>query len=251
MTWAYGQKLKSSVKFVLVTLCDYADAEYRLWPSIADLVEKTCMDRKTVIAAIDILEKNGYLIDTGERKGKTRQVKVYFIDINSTGNGTVKECQKRNSTGNGTVPDFPLNSTVFPAKEYQISPERVPKTVHGTIKEPLKEPLRNHQYNARDDLQIRGVDDQVIDDWFDLRKTKRAKVTKTAIDGIAREAKQAGMTLNDVLKTCCENGWQGFRASWVVQKQKQGTETIAERNDRIKAAFLGNTEAFTIDMEAI
>lgn len=141
MTWAFQQKMKSSVKFVLITLCNYADAENRLWPSISDLVEKTCMDRKTVMAAIDTLEKNGYLIDTGERKGRTKQVKVYFIDMNSTGNGTVKESQKRNSTENGTVPNFPSKSTVFPAKEYQISHERVPKTVHGTI----NEPSYNHQ----------------------------------------------------------------------------------------------------------
>ncbi len=141
MTWAYAQKMKSSVKFVLVTLCDYADAEYRLWPSIADLVEKTCMDRKTVMSAIAELEENGYLVDTGERTGKTRQVKVYFVNVNGTGNGTVKEYRKRNSTENGTVPFFPSKGTVFPTKEYQISHERVPNLVHGTINEPLK----NHQ----------------------------------------------------------------------------------------------------------
>ena len=119
MTWAFRQKMKSSVKFVLITLCDYADAENRLWPSITDLVEKTCMDRKTIMAAIDTLEKNGYLIDTGERKGRTKQVKVYFVDTNSTGNGTVKEYQKRNSTGNGTVPDFPSKSTKNGTRNHQ------------------------------------------------------------------------------------------------------------------------------------
>lgn len=146
VAWAYKQKIKSSVKFVLVTLCDFANERGRLWPSIATICERTCQDRKTVMSAIDELVRQGCLIDTGERKGDTKQVKVYEIckkdlSINSTKNGIVKEYQKRNSTKNGTVPNFPVKSTVFPMKEYQISHERVPNLVHGTYIEPLDEPL--------------------------------------------------------------------------------------------------------------
>ena len=234
MTWAYKQKLKSSVKFILVTLCDYAGSDFRFWPSIPDLVEKTCQDRKTIIAAIDTLEQMGFIVDSGERKGRTKQIKVYFVDLNNTKSGTVEECQKRNSTANGTVPDFPSNSTVFPAKEYQISAERVPKTLHGTINEPLNEPSGNHKYNARRDLKNRGVNDQIIDDWLILRKTKRAAVTATAVDGIEREAGKAGMSLGDALKLCCEQGWQGFKADWVAAKAEAGRgsqkKTIYEQN---------------------
>ena len=246
MTWAFRQKMKSSVKFVLITLCDYADAENRLWPSISDLVAKTCMDRKTIMAAIDTLEKNGYLIDTGERRGKTRQVKVYFVNVNSTGNGTVKECQKRNSTENGTVPFFPSKSNVFPTKEYQISPERVPKTVHETINEPLKEPSGNRQKAQAPfsiDLLIReGVPDDVARDFAELRKR------------LNREAQKAGMTLTEVLETVCANGWRGFKADWITKGSGKKTETIAERNARIEREIFGQSlddEARTIDMEKI
>ena len=146
VSWAYKQKIKSSVKFVLVTLCDFANDEGKLWPSVATICERTCQDRKTVMSAIEELVNQGCLVDTGERKGGTKQVKVYMIcqkDLskNSTKNGTVKEYQKRNSTKNGTVPNFPIKSTKFPYKEYQISHERVPNLVHGTIIEPLDEPL--------------------------------------------------------------------------------------------------------------
>ena len=258
MTWAFRQKMKSSIKFVLITLCDYADAENRLWPSISDLVEKTCMDRKTIMAAIDTLEKNGYLIDTGERRGRTKQVKVYFVDTNSTGNGTVKECQKRNSTENGTVPDFPSKSTVFPAKEYQISPERVPKTVHGTINEPLKEPSGNRQKAQAPfstDLLVRGgVPDDVARDFAELRKRLKAPISETAVKGLIREAQKAGMTLTEVLETVCANGWRGFKADWITKGSGKKTETIAERNARIEREIFGQSlddEARTIDMEKI
>lgn len=252
MTWAFQQKLKSSVKFVLITLCNYADAENRLWPSISDLVEKTCMDRKTVMAAIDTLEKNGYLIDTGERKGRTKQVKVYFIDMNSTGNGTVKESQKRNSIENGTVPNFPSKSTVFPAKEYQISHERVPKTVHGTINEPSIEPSGNRQKAQAPfstDLLIRdGVPDDVARDFAELRKRLKAPISETAIKGLIREAQKAGMTLTEVLETVCANGWRGFKADWVRNRPGGRQEkTLYERNmeagERAKRLIFGEDYA--------
>ena len=60
--------------------------------------------------------------------------------------------------------------------------------------------------------------------WTDfqaLRKTKRAPLTTTALEGIAREAAKASMSLADVLALCCTRGWQGFKADWVAG-QKPG-----------------------------
>lgn len=59
------------------------------------------------------------------------------------------------------------------------------------------------------------VDEQIWEDWLQLRKTKKAPVTQTAIDGISREAMKAGYTLEQALEACCSNGWQGFKAEWV------------------------------------
>ncbi len=59
-----------------------------------------------------------------------------------------------------------------------------------------------------------GVDDRVWSDFVALRKAKRALLTETALVGIAREATKAGITLDEALRTCCERGWQGFKAEW-------------------------------------
>ena len=59
-----------------------------------------------------------------------------------------------------------------------------------------------------------GVDDRVWSDFLALRKAKRALLTETALVGIAREATKAGITLDEALRTCCERGWQGFKAEW-------------------------------------
>ncbi|MFD2271813.1 hypothetical protein ACFS07_13275 [Undibacterium arcticum] len=53
-----------------------------------------------------------------------------------------------------------------------------------------------------------------------MRTKQRAAVTKTAIDGIQREAGKAGLSLADALTICCERGWRGFKAEWVLQPNR-------------------------------
>ncbi len=59
------------------------------------------------------------------------------------------------------------------------------------------------------------VDPLVAADFRKLRAAKKAALTQTAVNGIAREAGKAGMTLEAALRMCCERGWTGFKAEWV------------------------------------
>jgi len=75
-----------------------------------------------------------------------------------------------------------------------------------------------------------NVSDDVWQDFLLLRKEKKAAVTKTALEGIQREADKLGWTLQQALKVCCARGWQGFNASWVQKDQstnQQGENTNA------------------------
>ncbi|DAZ90922.1 TPA_asm: putative replication protein O [Cyanophage Cy-LDV1] len=67
-------------------------------------------------------------------------------------------------------------------------------------------------------LQAKGVDETVARDFIALRKSKKAALTLTALEGIEREAAKARMPLGDALRTCCERGWQGFKAEWLADK---------------------------------
>lgn len=58
------------------------------------------------------------------------------------------------------------------------------------------------------------VTEQVWTDFAALRRQRRAPVTATVLEGIRREAKAAGMSLEQALRTCVERGWQSFRADW-------------------------------------
>lgn len=164
LSWALRQPVQhSSAKFVLVVLADCADKlNGTAWPSMSHLCEATSQDRKTVIANIARLKEAGYIEDSGERKGSTKQVVVYRLK--SPENGTVKESRKRNSPKSGTVPETDNNSTVFPAKESRFSVETVPKTGHGTVMEPSMEPSGNQEHGAPDaPRQPRGR--RIPDDW--------------------------------------------------------------------------------------
>lgn len=66
-----------------------------------------------------------------------------------------------------------------------------------------------------------GVLESTWHDFIALRKTKKAPVTQTALDGIAREATKAGISLESALRMCCERGWTGFRAEWIDKAHPQ------------------------------
>jgi len=79
-----------------------------------------------------------------------------------------------------------------------------------------------------------GVTDSVWQDWLSLRKAKRAAVTQTALNGIAREASKAGVSLQVALETCCARGWTGFKADWLKDKGEQ--KSFAEKDYDFKRA---------------
>lgn len=98
--WAWALELKASQKLLMLSLADRADESHCCYPSIQRLVTDTGMDRKTIGKWVGQMIDDGLITDTGERKGKTKQVRVLRLNIE------VKEAQKRNSTENGNDPKF-------------------------------------------------------------------------------------------------------------------------------------------------
>jgi len=60
-----------------------------------------------------------------------------------------------------------------------------------------------------------GVSESVFKDYLEVRKTKKAKWTETALKGLTKEAEKAGMSLQEAMELCCARGWVGFKADWV------------------------------------
>lgn len=88
-----------------------------------------------------------------------------------------------------------------------------------------------------------GVSQSVWEDFVKHRKAKKAQVTQTVIDGIAREAQKAGWSLDDALREVVVRNWQSFKASWVVEKMtaaEQRLNTMHQLTGGISTPKTGN-----------
>ncbi|MBX4388478.1 helix-turn-helix domain-containing protein [Mycobacterium tuberculosis] len=84
-SWAAKQRPGSaSAKLVLLGLASCADQNHCAFPSIQWLCDFSDLNRKTVIAALQRLEEGMFplITDTGDRRGRTGQVKVYQLAVN-------------------------------------------------------------------------------------------------------------------------------------------------------------------------
>lgn len=198
MAWVFEQEIRpSSVKFVLLALADYMGSyrgENTVWPSIASLAAKTSQDRKTVIAAIDTLVEQGFLVDTGERVGKTSQIKKYSLNLQAS--------QKRNGS------DIPLEESqislvtvpFFPDK----SPENGTRNQKGTGKGTVNE---SSEYPAL--FAVEGFQEE----WSNFilhRKSLKKVMTERARKIILNKLSEKPEKALHALSKCIERGWQSF-----------------------------------------
>ncbi|HCN4559828.1 TPA: helix-turn-helix domain-containing protein [Escherichia coli] len=142
--WAWETDPGSSpLKLILLSMANRAD-EYNLcYPSIERLVKDTCLNKKTVQAGLISLMKMGLISDTGERKGATKRVRVFSLNI--TKNGNIKgnreggnEPENGNVTENG---NDPKNGMLNDPKNGMLNDPK-----NGMLNDP-KNGIQNQSYN--------------------------------------------------------------------------------------------------------
>jgi hypothetical protein len=77
------------------------------------------------------------------------------------------------------------------------------------------------------------VDSSIFAEWLAVRKAKRQIApTERVIANIRSEAQKVGMTLQQAITACCDNGWAGFKASWIENQSTGNTpaKTAATNN---------------------
>lgn len=108
-------------------------------------------------------------------------------------------------------------------KNANALPSQNERNADASASDANQEPITNNQEKKQKTIRapsahalLPDVPPELVDDFVKLRKAKRASVTQTAIDGIRREANKARYTMEQAIRTCCERGWQGFKAEWVT-----------------------------------
>ena len=136
-----GGALPALKLIVLLSMADRASEDHTCFPSINRLASDCRMNRKTVLKIIAELIEDGLISDTGERKGRTKQVIVYRLNGvngreetvptveplddeslsgNSTNSGTVPTMEQFQQF-HQTVPTIPLNSPIVGTRNLLIN----------------------------------------------------------------------------------------------------------------------------------
>lgn len=127
--WAWNLELSTAPKLLMLSLADRADEMHCCYPSIQRLVKDTGMDRKTIGKWINQMMEDGLISDTGERKGRTKQIRVLQLKIG------IEQAQKRNGPKNGTCTKN--GHETIPNLDAKRSQKRDTESVIEPVNEPL------------------------------------------------------------------------------------------------------------------
>ncbi|MDD5271294.1 MAG: hypothetical protein PHU14_01120 [Methylovulum sp.] len=89
-----------------------------------------------------------------------------------------------------------------PESERELKPAPAPKAVNA-----------GKHLNGL--LTSYGITGDLAADFSQYRQAKHAPITKTVLEGLAREAAKAGIPIAQAVRTMMERNWQGFKAEWV------------------------------------
>lgn len=99
------------------------------------------------------------------------------------------------------------------------------------------------KFSFYDALKNLGADEELIQDWLTVRKTKKASNTQTAFNQFKKQFDQTQLDINTVLKICIERDWKGFNTSWLVNINPSDyqNQNINRPNDGLNTQTSGFT----------
>ena len=164
--------------------------------SISQFMKATGLSNSAVIKACESLVKYGLLI----KQNGARNTGVYAV--NSYSKTTCEE----------SSPVKKVHSTC--EESSQVTCEKSSHTINNIKNTIQNTNKKTTQKNSFDLLAEFGIVGQLADDFITHRKSKKATITETALNGYKREADKAGITLEEAIAIAIERDWRGFNASW-------------------------------------
>lgn len=228
MTAAWRLDLAAAPKLVLLAMCDWAnDDGASLHPSVRLVSIRASMSERNAKRVLHNLIDAGWLSVVGNslggKPGMTRQYQLNVAaimrgSIDPTGDnlsrvtnqvGTGDTTGKRRVTNGAATGDTGVTLTTI---EPSVEPPKAKKRASAPTAHPV-------------DLDFSTWPSppsaQVLADWLQLRRQRRAPVTPTVLASFGHELHQAaalGFTVDDCLRKCCNRNWQGFEAAWLERE---------------------------------
>lgn len=208
MSACWPLQMPPTQKAVLISLADNANDHGECWPSQPKIAERTCLNERTVRNAIRWLEEAGYLVADRSNGRHTRYVVTSTPEPRSTPESD--SAPERHSGQPRNVVPKPRN--LVPEPRNVVPPNR---------KEPSRSVRSNRKVDPTPADLLSGLPEKLIADFIKVRKAKKLPLTETAVEGLQREARKAGLSLEAAVRMCCERGWGGFKADWVNRDSGQ------------------------------
>lgn len=190
---------------------DKAASDLGVYKSSEEIQHETGLTYREQANAREKLRACGVLIETEKRLEHRIYFRVDFDALDALlancGNSTPRNDK---SAVRGTTKAQPDETT-----KAQPVIQRLPVSTSEITSEIKSKgaPSRSMHIPASD-LVALGVSHQVADDFLTIRKSCKAPLTKTALDGIRNQSEKAGLTLDAALRICAERGWRSFKAEW-------------------------------------
>jgi hypothetical protein len=180
-------------------------------------------DEGTAVRILDAMTTRGLIVGSQIAQWEKRQPKREREDSGATGRQRAKRERDAAQVTNQ------VNVTPCHATSRQEKPrgEESREEKNSSLRSEGESRKRAAPLPVPDD-----VDGQVWADWLSLRKTKRAPVTETVLDGARREAAKAGISFEAFLRVWCRRGSQGLEADWLKPHERAGPGQPQSRADR-------------------
>lgn len=72
------------------------------------------------------------------------------------------------------------------------------------------------KFDFKKSLLLYGFDSSLISEWMKIRKVKRNVNSETAFNGFISEVMKSNKDPNEILRTCVERSWSGFKNEWLI-----------------------------------
>ena len=215
-------------KLVLIKLADNANDNGECWPSHSHIADHCEISDRSVRTHIKALEDAQFLTVINRVKDNKKQSNVYKLHFEKAQFNTAGDSvPNKVSTENGSKS---TEGDSAPSTEGDSD-----RTSHSF--ESVKEPKKNIN-TKKSDLNFSAwhalgqIDQQTIDDWLALRKTKKSPASQTVINRFAKQltlAVQAGFSASECLEVAITRGWTGFEFQWIKNHAQPRTNNFSSQ----------------------
>ncbi len=106
------------------------------------------------------------------------------------------------------------------------------KVKETKVKETKIKNNTNTVFNFRKALLDYGFEEELVDEWLTIRKSKRSVNSEFAYNSFIAQVERAGVEKNELLRIIAESQWAGFQHAWLTNRDKEQNGGFINEKDR-------------------